>query len=1140
MNSQAAKPTQALGFPGVLLGVTLALISPPATCTLVAQSATTGAIRCNLVDSAGGSIQSAEITLSATNQTPRHLQVAASSGSLLIPAIPPGEYTLDVGVPGSQPMQLLHVVVEIGGTTQVRLKWPALHMNEQVTVEANELEGLDDAGPVVSTVITSQEIARLPLRDRSWQELALLTPEATPGDAGETGLLSFRAFATNQNASRLDGAVNDQSFTGTPHGSGSEGGTGAGDDAEMESQSSSEGSGRGFSFGSGEGRRPGAAIDFAQEAVREFRVMGQNYSAMYGHAAGGVITTVSRGGTDVTHGSAFYLRRESAWDATNPFSIATHYNAGAITEAVVKPEDRRHQFGGSLGGPIAPSRYPHRFFYFYAFEGQRRSFPAVSSPETSSFYALTAVQRALLGTRGVSGAKVDEALQYLDSLTGVVPRSSNQSANFLRLDAHLTSRSQISVQYNRARFSSPFGLRSAPVVNRALRSFGSQSIDVDSLLSRWTYSRRSIFSNELRVHYSRDHHDEKAESPLEQEPAIANGGLAPEVAIGPQGFYYGTPASVGKGAAPDEHRFQVSQVATLSYRRSLLQIGFDYNFVRDTTDLLSSTAGSFHYDSGATNGRAGGLVDWITDYTFNVGANPNGGCPNIHASTHYFCFRSFSQNFGVRKVIFATQEFAGFVQQRWRPSNRLSLSAGLRYEYELLPLPQHPNSFLDATFLSRGATSIFPEDRNNLGPRISAAWQPFGGGGMILRLAYGLYFGRLPGATVRAALANTATTNSQSRIRILPTTITACPQVTNQGFGFPCTFNATPPSGVTSTTSAIVFDRRFRVPMSQQGSATVERDIHHLLTVSAGYLVSITHQLPNSEDINVAPATETRLFQLQGGNHTIGVRSGDTFLLPVYTRRVSSDFGPVTAITSNVNGSYNAFVVQARHRSRHGLELRTSWTWSKSLDFGQTSGSVPHVDGQFDPFNVRYDKGLSLLNIPHKFVASAVWSLGSTSGTEGRKKFGSGWTLAPVLTESAGHPYSYEIFGGMRLNGGNESINGSGGERYLPTVGRNTLRLPDSFDLSLRAARDIRLTDKLHLQLVTEAFNLTNHVNYTSTTERAFLVGPTSAGITPLIFQDAQAIAAEGLTSRPFGAFTSSSSDTLKERQLQFGIRLDF
>jgi len=841
-------------------------------------------------------------------------------------------------------------------------------------------------------------------------------------------------------------------------------------------------------------------------------VLGQNYSALYGHAAGGVISTISRSGTSTFHGSTFFLVRESAWAASNPFSIATRYTNGTVTAVVLKPADHRYQFGGTFGGPAFPKRLPDRLFFFYAFDAQRRSFPAISSPENPTFYDLSSTQRALLGTRGITSGKMNAALTYLDSLSGAVPRRADQAVNFLKLDGRLNPRHQLTGQYNRARFSSPAGIRSAPVVNRGTKSFGTQAINIDSMLIRWLYGHNIAFSNELRLHYNRDLHSEQPQTPLLQEPGIGPGGFSPEISIGPQGFSFGTPASIGKRAAPDEQGIQLAEIATLVRGRHLMQAGFDYSYVNDFTDSLTNNDGTFHYDSSTTAGRAGGLVDWITDYTFNVNTIPNGGCPSINASIHNFCFRSFTQSFGQQTARFSTQEFAGFVQERWRPMETLAITAGLRYEYELLPIPQQRNIAVDAIFSARGATNIFPEDRNNFGPRIAVAWAPFGHGRGSLRVAYGLYFGRLPGATIRSALIDTATSTSATRIRILPSTVTECPQVADQGFGYPCTYTSAPPSGIAATTSITVFDRHFRLPISQQGSLSLERDLGHIASVSASYLLNLDHQLPNSVDINIASSTSTRTFQLRGGTQTSGVRDGETFVLPVYTQRVSNSFGPVTAITANANAVYNVLVLEARHRSRNGLEFRATWTWSKSIDFGQNAGSVPRTNSQLDPFDIRYDKALSSLNYPHKIAASAIWGPKPAFSSPLLQHLSAGWLLAPLLIETSGRPYSYNIFGGSHLAGGHESINGSGGDLYLPTVGRNTLRLPDTFHLDLRLSRDLPIAEKIHVHASAEAFNLTNHVAYSAATERAFLVGSTAHGITPLTFQNATAIAAEGLT----------------------------
>ena len=1104
----------------LLLPIGLSAVSPP----LLSQGTTDGAMLGTVLDPLGRRVIGAVIMLTNERSGARTVLHTDRRGEFLTAHLAPDLYLVTTSAPGFS-SSAANVVIELGGTAVVEQRLAVARVAEQVTVSADTY-----AQAVTAGVISSLDLAELPLNGRRWQSLALLLPEVTPDiSEPDTGLLSFRGLPPTQNSSQIDGVAADQSYSATPSGSGADATGGIDDETGTASL-------RSFSQGSDQGRHPGAAYTFTEAAVHEFRVTGQNDSALNGHAAGGIINTVSRSGGNLLHGNVFFLLRESAWAATNPYAIATAFQDGVATSSKVKPHDLRQQFGGSLGGPVLHDR----LFFFYAFDAQRRGFPAISSPENPDFYALTPTQLALLANRGVRADAVTAALTYIDSLTGPVLRRADQTVNFAKLDWQAGPTQRLSVEENRARATAPAGLRTAAVVSRGRASFGDNIVRVDSLLGRWIWATSPRFSNELRLAYGRDLHREQAQTPLAQEPAISPGGLAPEVDIGPEGLIFGTPTSVSQGPAPEEHRLQAVEVATLSLGRHLIQLGADYSHVDDQVELLPNAAGLFHYDSGATNGYDGGLVDWITDYTFGVNSYPNGACPSITASVHYSCFRSFSQSFGGSVTQFNTGEWAAFLQDDWRVRQRLTLGLGLRYEYEYLPLPQQPNAALDATFGRVGATSIFPEDRNNFGPRVSAAWSPLGEKHGTLRLAYGVYYGRVPGATIRSTLTETATGSGVSRIRILPTTITGCPQVAHQGFGYPCAFVSAPPTGVAATTSVTVFDRHFRTPMLQQASFTIEHPIGRSGIASASYLLTLNRQLPNAVDINIQPATQTKSFLLQGGTGAPGVRDGESFQLPLYTDRVSTRFGPVTDILSNANGTYNALLLEAQQHSHNGLDLRASWLWSKALDFGQNTGAVPPVNGQFDPFNVRYDKALSALNNPHRLVVSAAWSPEIHTELRPVLHAALGWTLALIATESSGRPYSYDVFGGTRLSGGRESINGSGGLVYLPTVGRNVLRLPDTANFDARLSRTIRLRESAQLRAFAEVFNVANHVNISSVSQRAFLVGTSANGVTPLIFQNAAAVSAEGSNALPFGTRTEASAGSLQERQLQLGLRLNF
>jgi hypothetical protein len=781
-----------------------------------------------------------------------------------------------------------------------------------------------------------------------------------------------------------------------------------------------------------------------------------------------------------------------------------------------------------------------RLFYFYALDVRRRSFPAVSSPQYAGFYVLTATQTALLANRGVSAAKLNVALNYLSSLTGTVPRRQDDDINFLKMDWRPVTRHTVSVEYNRGRMTAPAGARAGAVVDRGVASMGNSFVDVDAVVGRWLWSLNGRTINEVRVQAGRNLQYETAQTPLPQEEAIGPDGIAPEVAIGPQGMAFGTPASLERKAYPNERRVGLREQATLVKGRHILQAGGEIDFVHDEIDSLSNVDGTFSYDSGTTKGKAGGLVDWITDYTFNVHAYPNGGCPSIVASVHYFCFRSYTQSFGEQKVAFDTQEWAGFLEDGWRVRPGLNVKFGARYEYELLPLPQRPNGALDSVFGAVGSTGVFPEDRNNLGLRFGVAWEPLGLGHGEVRIGYGQYYGRLAGATIRSALMDTALATSATHVRIVPTTVTECPQVGGQGFGYVCSYVSAPPSAVATTTSAMVFDRRFRLPMVQQGSFAVEHGVGMGVVASASYLMNMDRQLPNSVDINIAPSTQVGVFQISGGPGVPGVQDGYRFQVPVYTQRVSTNYGPVTDIVSNVSATYNALALEARRRSRRGFEMRVGWTWSKALDYGQSGGAVPRTNGQFDPFDVRYDKGVSSFGRSHRVVGSAVWETRVAVGRPWVKRAVNGWVVSGVFAAVSGRPYSYDIFGGTYLSGGHESINGSGGASYLPTVGRNTLRMPEMVNLDMRVGRGLRVSDRVVVRGMLEAFNVGNRVNYSGVTQRAFLVGTAANGVTPLVFQDAAAIAAEGLNTRPFGTFTASGTNESRERQLEFGLRVEF
>lgn len=1005
----------------------------------------------------------------------------------------------------------------------------------------------EGAGSPLQPGVATPEFSlpELPVRDREWQSLgelsaslsdATLAVSAEDDDAGDPqeagqehefqGLfvgpasgLSAAGLATTQNAATVDGLSGWQMFAGAPRGS-------------------TVGAAR-------------AQTSLGGSAVRMLRSTPRDFSSVNG-AAGALLAITTRAGSRSLHGSAFGLLRESGWAAANPFSIATRYHSGVVTSTLVKPQDALGQFGGMIGGGLPNRWLPHalrdRAQGFGSLEEQVRSDPAVSAPASPAFFTLTAMQRAVLAARGVTAAQTDVALGYLDSLMGTLPRSSQRLLGFGRVDLEPGRRDTLSLAWTHDRFRAPAGSgassRSAALVSRSRSSLGDANVQLDAVSGAWTHLLSRRWTEQLRAQWSHDLEFEQPRAPLPQEPAIAPGGFAPQVSIGPQGFTYGTAASLGRQAYPDEQRVETREDLRGAWGHHAVSVGGDWSRVDDLVASATDVDGSFSYDSGVTNGHAGGLVDWITDATYNVNAYPNAACPSISAATHRFCFRSYSQSFGQQRTEWVTHEVSAWAQDAWRVRDNLRLTAGVRWEYTLLPLPQQPNAALNASLHSAvtandarlGSTAAFPEDRNNFGPRLAVDWRV---AGTDVRVGYGLFFGRLAGATVRDALSETGLANSLRRIRITPTAEVVCPQNTRASFGYPCSFETEPTGTVVSTMRTLMFAQGFRLPAIQRGSLELERSFGRW-NARLAYAGAIATQLPGTVDLNLAPATGTRSYVLQGGDGWRGLISGETFAVPLYTARLLPQYGPVSALVSHANASYHSLEAGLRGRVG-GMSLRASYTFSRAIDYAPQMGATPRVMTQFDPFQNGYDKGRSSLDFTHRFAGALVWHSPEGLVRPWQRVALSHWLVSAIGTAGSGAPYSYDVFGGTLLSGGRESINGAGGATYLPTVGRNTLRLPLRGTMNLRLARTAEF-GRWHMEGFAEAFNALNERNLTHVETRAFLLGTAAVpgAPIPLVFQDAAMITAEGLTAPAFGQPTSSTSGLSRERQVEFGLRLRF
>ncbi|HSK72328.1 MAG TPA: carboxypeptidase regulatory-like domain-containing protein [Pyrinomonadaceae bacterium] len=1025
------------------------------TASVLAQSTVTGAINGKVTDPQGAVVPNATVTVTDIGTNNVTTVTTASDGGFRVSNLRPATYLVETTVTGFAPFRQEKVVVEVGRVTTVDIPLTIGEATATVEVTA-EAPVINTTQQDFSNNIDQTSINELPINGRRASNFVLLTPGVAPD--GAFGLISFRGISGLLNNSTVDGGDNNQAFFSEERG------------------------------------RTRISYSISQDAVREFQVNTSNYSAEFGRAAGGVVNTVTKSGTNEFHGSAFYYLRDNRFGARNAFSTQTITTASGPQIVGLKPEDVRHQFGGSLGGPIVKDR----LFFFFSYDQQKRNFPGVSAPSSLTFYNLTAAQTATLTSRGVTPAQISAGISFLQSLNGEVPRKADQLLLLPKIDWVINDKHTFSAVYNRLRADSPAGVQSQAVVTRGIASFGDDKVSIDTLNLRLNSTLTPSILNEARFQWSRDLEQQVAQPPAPNEPTTANG-FSPSVAIGGGGFTFGKPNFLDRAAYPDEKRWQYANTTTVIRGRHTLKFGGDFNYVSDLLDNLFQNAGAYSYSN---------IEAFLSDYAFPA----TGGCFVGTTTVRTKCYTSFNQGFGPTAFKFATKDYNLFFQDDFRITPQLTLNFGLRYELQTLPEPQIPNSL-------EPRTANFPTDKNNFGPRIGFALDATGDGKTSIRGGYGIYYGRIINSTISNAITNTAATGSQVQFSLQPAS-PGSPTYPNVLAAAPNVTGARP--------DIVVFKQNMQNPLIHQMDVIFERVIAKNTVVSVSGLLSIGRYLPTFVDTNLPFPTGTSTYTFFGGPF-----DGQQLTLPRFTgARPNANFGRITEIRDTISSEYYGLVLQANRRLTRGLQFQTSYTYSMARDNGQTSQTFTNPNVPLNPFDLDLEYGTSNLDIPHRFVASAVYAPGTLFGVGrnsslGRAIFG-GFTIAPIVTIQSGRPYSAGVSGNAPTPNISTGILGAGGDNRLPTIERNAYRLPYAFNVDLRISRRFRLTETANLEVLAEGFNIFNRQNITNVGTTAYTIS-TVSGVTRLTYNTAT-----------FGVPSEAGNTIFRERQIQFAARFQF
>jgi len=257
-------------------------------------------------------------------------------------------------------------------------------------------------------------------------------------------------------------------------------------------------------------------------------------------------------------------------------------------------------------------------------------------------------------------------------------------------------------------------------------------------------------------------------------------------------------------------------------------------------------------------------------------------------------------------------------------------------------------------------------------------------------------------------------------------------------------------------------------------------------------------ELPNFLNLNLNPASvQTATITVADSTGAGPLPNGFPYQVSTYTAygntglfgASAANFTNITQVTSNVNSSYNAMVVEVLNRSLKSLQFDANYTWSHSLDFAQNANTGTSSNSWYDPFsNARANYGNSSWNIPNRLVGYMTYNLPNLHSNNVLKQVTNGWSFDDSFQIQDGLPYSVGLSGSNSYNAISSGWNGAGGSSFIPGIGLNTKRIRRKMVDDIRVQKEIGLGERYHMQLMANVFNLANHQNFDGVTSTAYIL----------------------------------------------------
>jgi hypothetical protein len=957
----------------------------------------TGIISGTITDASGSAVAGAKVVLTAPAMGVTRDSTTDESGHYLVPLLPVASYTVHVEFTGFQPAEQKEIRLQVDQHREVDFKLVPASVKETVEVTATAV-AVETANPALGQVITSQQVAELPLNGRDFIQLASLTPgtitETNPSSfftGGASSEVAARgAFSLSVGGSRANST--DWLYDGN-------------DNNELTAG--------------------GIAILPSIDAIQEFKVLTYNYSAEYGTRAGPTVLVTTKSGSNDFHGSLFEFFRNTDLDARSFFAANTE-------------QFNLNQFGGSIGGPIR--RDKTFFFADYQAKMQRHGIPftglvpsaAMRSGDFSGD-AFGNPRSGFLTNPYMTGAP-DPHFQC-DSAGNPMPASANGS-QAPGVDCNKIPQSLITSIGQQMINLYPLPNANNPAegynyVNEPVRKLNEGEFDVrldhnfsskDSMFARFSYdqavsfvpggspgfaeanafgstqnitnhgrnaalSETHIFSertvNQLNIGYNRIFNEITSfgsgtcEAQKLGIPGANLGGISCGLTSTELTGYW----SLGdRGYAP----FQGGT--------NVFSISDSFDMVRGKHDIR--VGGNIRANQ--MNVMASGFQDGYWIFTGDWGGEPAAslllGFPDLAIHDQTFDGTITGRRWKL---------FRPYVQDDWRVTKDLTLNLGLAWAL-VTPISEVANrqaNFVLATqtfdIAGQNANSWagIKMDLTALEPRIGLAWKPWGSQKTVLRGGYAIFHDSSWNQGAQGLWQNPPYYAESDAFAFgggCPSATAACATMYGQtpypaltvSQGFPIFTGPPDPNSFTGTIQSQ--NTNFKQGRVQQFNVNVERQLPGQVVLTVGYAGSrASHILVDGNNLNVG--SPSACGNVSG--YTLGCGpGGSAFGLPA----TNFPYSTIDNINDTGIAHYNSLQIKAETKSaRHGLYALIGYTYSRNYDTGYSDGLGSSLGATYYPLPgwQQLDWGLSQVNLNHDFTASLIYELPFGKG----KQYGSSW-----------------------------------------------------------------------------------------------------------------------------------------------------